>query len=238
MSSDPIGDAGAAAASASNPGSPLTNAKIASVNDDGTLGVDFGDGNPVGIYTFATYVPVVGMVVQIMTSPAGVQYALGPVRTGTQLSATEAAYPIGKRWISGDPTNPADVLGFGTWVAASEGRVVMGAGTSDETYSAGSTGGQSNFGIDASHLPTASPWTVHDPGHSHAITGGGATYYIPGGSTFFLDTTGVFNVQTAAGPTTAAATTTGVSLNTNAGGGNELPTLPPYEVVYIFKRTA
>ena len=153
-------------------------------------------------------------------SGSGVQYAIGVVGSATELPPLMKAYPVGSSWISKLATNPATLLGFGTWVADSAGRFLVGVGTSDATYAGGTTGGASTVTIYAQYLPATSPWTIHDPTHGHAI-----------GSGFILGTGGTGNTGTAgsgAHADSTVATGTGITMNTNtAGGGTALPTAPP-----------
>ncbi len=79
-------------------------------------------------------------------------------------------FPIGAPFISfSDRRNPADILGFGTWVEECQGRVVIGAGESTdsrgetETFAAGATGGAFKHQLTVDELPKhrlrlESPW--------------------------------------------------------------------------------
>lgn len=82
-------------------------------------------------------------------------------------SSLEKAHPVGSVYISVNNTNPNSSLGFGTWVAISQGRVLMGVGTGNDThsnrvnFSGGETGGEYSTKI----LPSNTP----QKGHNHAI---------------------------------------------------------------------
>ena len=139
-----------------------------------------------------------------------------------------ALYPVGSLYTATVSTNPATLLGFGTWTAFGAGRVMIGAGTGGGgTYTAGATGG-SKDAVVVSHTHTA---TVTDPGHNHTYlrpsttlpqSGSSTNCFVPGNIT---DTT-----STASTGISVSNSTTGVS-GTDAN-------LQPYIVVYMWERTA
>ena len=145
--------------------------------------------------------------------------------TAFVIAALALMFPIGTIYTSSSSTNPSISLGFGTWVAFGEGKVLIGVGTG---FTAGSTGGSADAVV-VSHTHTA---TVTDAGHSHAISpnadgyGGGSAKNTVGGTGGSYS----FNTQTATTGITVANSTTGVS-GTNAN-------LQPYVVVYMWNRTA
>ena len=80
-------------------------------------------------------------------------------------AALVAVYPVGSIYINAtSSTNPATLLGFGTWTAFGAGRVMVGLDASDALFdTAEETGGSKNATL-VSHTHTA---TVTDPGHTH-----------------------------------------------------------------------
>lgn len=78
----------------------------------------------------------------------------------------ELVYPIGSVYINAsDSTNPATLLGFGTWERVGTGRVMIDA---NSTYAAGSTGGS------ATHTHTTGDCTLTAaqsgvPAHAHGL---------------------------------------------------------------------
>ena len=142
-------------------------------------------------------------------------------------TALQSLYPVGSIYINaGVSTNPATLLGFGTWAAFGAGRVMIGLNGSDALFDTlGETGG-SKDAIVVSHSHTA---TVTDPGHRHSIgyqsTDPGADY----GSTASGSTAG----------TLTAIATTGISVGVNsAGSSGTNANLQPYITVAMWKRTA
>ena len=118
-------------------------------------------------------------------------------------------YPVGSVYISVNSTSPATLFG-GTWVQIKD-TFLLSAG---DTYTAGNTGGE------ATHTLT----TTEMPSHSH-----NAYLKAP------------FAIQTNGGTEFAALYNTGTSSNayiTNTGGGQAHNNMPPYLVVYMWKRTA
>ena len=146
-------------------------------------------------------------------------------------AVAQVLFPVGAIYSATVSTNPATLLGFGTWTAFGAGRVLIGAGTGGgATYTAGSTGG-SKDAITVSHTHTATS-TVTDSGHSHTgVAGGGGTFYQRYNSGTGADSSGA----------STASATTGVTVATtiaSAGSSGTDANLPPYVVVYMWQRTA
>lgn len=68
----------------------------------------------------------------------------------------QAVYPVGSIYISTNSTNPSTLFGFGTWSAFAQGRTLIGVGTSDQAFTAGATGGESEHTLTSDEVP------VHD----------------------------------------------------------------------------
>ena len=123
-------------------------------------------------------------------------------------AALAALYPVGSIYTNASvSTNPATLLGFGTWTAFGAGKVMIGLDSSDATFSTvGNTGG-SKDAITVSHTHTAtSTSTVTDPGHSH--TGGVSVYTNPANTGGGSASGGPSNTGTATTGITVATTTT------------------------------
>lgn len=142
-------------------------------------------------------------------------------------AALAAAYPVGSIYINAtSSTNPATLLGFGTWVAFGAGRVPVGLDAGNAAFDTAEETGGSADAITVSHTHTA---TVTDPGHVHTIS----TFdNLAGGS-------GGPNVR---GSGSADATTnsavTGISVsNSTEGSSGTNANLQPYIVVRMWKRT-
>ena len=118
------------------------------------------------------------------------------------------AYPIGSIYLSVSNTNPSTLFG-GTWEQIQD-TFLLSAGS---TYTAGDTGGEATHTLTTNEMPS----------HNHVIKG---FSYMPseGGSIEVLSR----NVR----PTEYGKTTD------NAGGGQAHNNMPPYLVVYMWKRTA
>lgn len=146
----------------------------------------------------------------------------------------QALYPVGTVYTNAtSSTNPATLLGFGTWTAFGAGKVMVGLDSGDATFSTvGNTGG-SKDAIVVSHTHTA---TSTDSGHTHTTTfynvnDFNAPQNYKGGA-YSDDQTGTWSITSSTGNANISTTisTTGSSA-TNAN-------LPPYVVVYMWKRTA
>jgi len=127
------------------------------------------------------------------------------------------AYPIGSVYINAsNATNPASLLGFGTWSAFGAGKVMVGLDAGDTSFdTVGETGGEKT------HILTVAEMPAHK--HKFGYTGGntdatGSPYSV--GKAIGHDPSNVY------------------SETTSTGGGGSHNNLQPYIVVYFWKRTA
>lgn len=166
-------------------------------------------------------------------------------------SALNKIYPIGSVYINAtNSTNPATLLGFGTWVAFGAGRVMVGFDAGDSLFNAAEKTGGSKDATLVSHTHSTS---VSDPGHRHLLATNlgntGAPYpdttvtnanYISanahsnGYENYVLD--GV-NSDTNVG--LSGLNTTGISVGISTDGISATnANVQPYVTVYMWKRTA
>lgn len=141
-------------------------------------------------------------------------------------------YPVGSIYTnSSDSTNPATLLGFGTWTAFGAGRVMVGFNASNSLFDTAEETGGSADAILVSHTHTAS---VSDPGHRH--TWGYATDPDDSGAG------GSFREYTRApgsDTTVIQPATTGITVsNSTEGSSGTNANYQPYITVYMWKRTA
>jgi hypothetical protein len=144
-------------------------------------------------------------------------------------AALSLAFPIGAIFSSTSSSNPATSLGFGTWTAFGEGRVLVGAGTG---FAGGATGGSADAVV-VSHTHTATS-SVSDPTHNHPTQG--FTGNLSGSNYFPVYNGGVNSHIVINDPAT-----TGISVSTtvaSAGVSATNANLQPYVVVYMWTRTA
>ena len=147
--------------------------------------------------------------------------------TAAIVAVKSALFPVGAIYTATVSTNPATLLGFGTWTAFGAGRVLIGDGGG---FSAGATGGSADAVV-VSHTHSATS-TVTDPGHAHRIDFGSSF----AGAAFVQPTVTDIgqNINT-------ATATTGITVATSistAGVSGTNANLQPYVVVYMWQRTA
>jgi hypothetical protein len=139
-------------------------------------------------------------------------------------------YPVGSLYYNSSvTTNPATLLGFGTWTAFGAGRVPVGYNASNALFDALEETGGSADAITVSHTHTATS-TVTDPTHNHSYTQ-------PSPGTFVQNINGTG--QGAVSGTTGSAST-GISVATtisSAGSSGTNANYQPYITVAIWKRT-
>lgn len=137
-------------------------------------------------------------------------------------------YPVGSIYTNAsNSTNPATLLGFGTWSAAGAGRVLVGKNTSGTFATAGATGGAEKHTLTVAELPPVSgSWTIHGQEN-------GTIFYTKSG---YATGTLSSNKYTSTSAQTGANSyqTPGFSF----GSGSAHNNLPPYLVVYMWVRTA
>jgi hypothetical protein len=136
----------------------------------------------------------------------------GTITIGSNTATTlQAVYPVGSIYINAAvSTNPASLLGFGTWAAFGAGRVIVGLNASDSDFdTAQETGGAKTHTLSTSEIPS----------HTHNSN------FVTGGS-------GVSGVSTD-GNYDAATNATSAT-----GGGGAHNNLQPYIVAYMWRRTA
>jgi len=125
-------------------------------------------------------------------------------------SLYDAVYPIGCIYQSTVNTNPTVLFPGTTWSVFSEGKVLAGYNSGDNDFSAGNTGGSK----------THSMTTAEMPAHTHGFTAMALT----SGS---INTTG------------STVKSSSQSLTTQStGSGNAFNIMQPYQVVYMWTRTA
>lgn len=150
-------------------------------------------------------------------------------------SILNLTYPVGSIYMSVNSTSPATLFG-GTWVQLKD-RFLLGAGS---TYSNGSTGGAATVTLTSDQMPshTHTQASCTNPGdHKHTVpnnrspssgsSNGPLFESWPGGT----GSTRTHNTSSTGGHTHT------ITLN-NTGGGQAHNNMPPYLVVYMWKRTA
>ena len=131
-------------------------------------------------------------------------------------AAIQNAYPVGSVYLNAsDNTNPATLLGFGTWVAFGAGRVLVGLDSGDSDFdTAEETGGAKTHTLTVDEIPA----------HTHTTQD---RYVVVGGSAANMndaDNQGQYTERTVTSSST--------------GGGSAHNNVQPYIVVHMWKRTA
>jgi len=159
-------------------------------------------------------------------------------------TAARAMWPVGSLFFGAVATNPGTLLGFGTWSAYAEGKVLVGKATSGTFGTGGATGGaetvatnvvvaaQPTFTVDShthtgpSHTHSGPSHTHTGPSHTHPLSNNGqAQLIVPssGAIQALNATTASYTATrqvTGTGSTVSSTITTGIALagNTDAGG--------------------
>lgn len=175
------------------------------------------------------------------TTPTNDDYIIGVNADGVDFKATlanvmKALYPVGSLYFNAAvDTNPATLLGFGTWSPYAAGEMLVGVNPSDPDFeTVGNTGGEKTHLLSWNEMPSHNHG-INDSGHTHASNTAGETVFTAG-STQHVDTSGA-GQQITWGNTTTGSSGTGVSVQFS---GDDQPhnNMPPYIAVYIWQRTA
>ena len=146
----------------------------------------------------------------------------GAFSAGSGVVTMADVYPVGSIYINaGVTTNPATLLGFGTWVAFGTGKMIIGYDASDSDFDAlQETGGAKTHTLSEAELPSH----YHDQGY-------GADQTPRHGITTGLSSVRIDNDGNAFNSTSAARTS-------SVGSGSAHSILNPYIVAYMWRRTA
>lgn len=164
-------------------------------------------------------------------SPTSILQAVGPL-----------IYPVGSIYSNATSgTNPATLIGFGTWVAYGQGRVTVGIDTSDTSFNTpGKTGGTKTETLNESQIPSHYHTGVTDAqgNHTHSATrdvvvtsGSGTNRTYLAGSGQQLAWNGAFGLN-------YSGLHAHNFITNPTGGGQSHNNLQPYIVVYMWLRVA
>lgn len=173
-------------------------------------------------------------------------------------SALVGAYPVGSIYMNAAvATNPATLLGFGTWAAFGAGKVPVGIDASDTDFDAvEETGGSKTNSVSVTTSGTSGSTALTEaqmPKHYHKMLGPTFTTGYPQGSsgssgTYFGgspdDSGHLYGTYSTGGGATSAGYETGTgngdghTHSISSSGSGTANVVQPYIVVYMWKRTA
>lgn len=145
--------------------------------------------------------------------------------------SASAAWPVGSIFLSMVETNPATLLGFGTWAEFGAGRMLIGKDSEDSDFDTlGEEGGAKSSSAVVNHTHQIN---ITDPGHTHTQTtsatdgASGRADASSGGTTY----TNVGGIN---------SSTTGITATSDnpASGVSSFSLMNPYIVVRMWERTA
>lgn len=113
-------------------------------------------------------------------------HLLAELGTPTQTQATsalEGVWPVGALFFSAVSTNPATLLGFGTWAAFAAGQVLVG--DDGGTYAGGTTGGAATHTHSVSQVAFHVRTDVPGAGATNAYDSGGTVNTPTGAASSF-----------------------------------------------------
>lgn len=177
----------------------------------------------------------------------------GSINQENVIGTVDLIYPVGSIYMSVNNTNPSTLFG-GTWEQLKD-KFLLSAG---DNYSAGATGGEATHKLTTNEMPshTHEQYEHNHDGtyHSHGTSAEGE-YFVTSEISTANNTTvsynasgnrivdgqlnGVSSFHHREATDSALVTLFGATAsNKNTGGGQAHNNLPPYLVVYMWKRTA
>lgn len=170
----------------------------------------------------------------IYTKRSGEQFNAGSL-TDADL-AVSASWPVSSIFISVVPTNPNILLGIGTWTRFAQGRMLVGLDEAQTEFDAVlETGGAKTVTLTEAQIPAHWHQTYN---HYHTFPVGWRDTG-PGDGFNAITQVGGVNPNSAGGGTATGVTSSSGAGGTDyAGGGGAHQNLPPYIVVYMWRRTA
>lgn len=196
---------------------PVTNTKLQDIASKATFN-DPVDGTSLELITLGTNDGKLGI------KDAGVTAA--KLATDALELARNLAYPVGSIYMNAtDDTDPATLLGFGTWAAFSTGRILLGAGEGTDnqptpevkTFAAGDFGGQYKHTLLEDEMPI----------HNHRVSMTNDSMEAP--------TNDYSRLGPGHGSTQNNVAKTSVQI-LNAGGGLAHDNIQPYIAVHMWTR--
>ena len=145
-------------------------------------------------------------------------------KTEASFLTMSQVYPIGSVFTAVVSTNPATLLGIGTWSAIGAGRTLVGLDSTDADFNTvEETGGSKTHQLSTGEMPA----------HKHG------TNLRVGGSALTLADTSLSTTVASGDQLDHEYTHTTNSTDTSEAGGTDAHTIvQPYFVVYFWKRTA
>ena len=162
--------------------------------------------------------------------------------TSTEVAQSflDTIYPVGSVYINAtDATDPGTLLGFGSWTAFGAGKVPVGIDSTDNDFDAVGSGTNTNSTTGAKEVKLTSDQSGV-PAHAHKFRITGSSSPTSGTSGGIVMSSGGGGGSTVNGVTGEPSDTEGEQIggNTAADATSAHTNLQPYEVVYMWKRTA
>lgn len=175
---------------------------------------------------------------------SGTGHLILKTRGGTEIDAGQvvpdvlASWPVGSIFMNTSSTNPATLLGGGTWVRWGQGKMPVSQNSAETEFDTSEeTGGAKTVTLTEAQMP------VHNHTATASADGVHTHQYFDQGLGSWVNTSNT-GASRAAVADEGERTTLDSGSHThtitvaNKGGGEAHPNLPPYIVVYMWKRTA
>lgn len=165
----------------------------------------------------------------------GIEQDAGPIYP--PIEAIRRTWPVGSLFLSTVPTNPAELLGMGTWVRYGEGRVFVGQDSTQPEFDVvHKTGGNKKVTLTLANVP---PHNHTTPAHTHSYTLTYNTADFSNGSGGDRSRVTSINTGTTGSEDRSGTTgSSGAGTSGSAGSGEAFDNMPPYVAVYTWRRTA
>jgi len=160
-----------------------------------------------------------------ITSLSGLTTPLSVAQGGTGGTSGGSQLPIGSIYENGAVgTNPATLLGYGTWVEFGTGRMTVALNAGDPIMDLVAETGGSKDAVVVNHTHS-----IIDPGHGH-------TTQIKPGASVQGAATAILSLSTSAPATPSSVSVTGITVS-STGVSGENANMPPFITIYRWIRT-
>jgi hypothetical protein len=155
--------------------------------------------------------------------------------TPDQIPTVPVAWPVGSVFLSVVSTNPATLLGYGTWSQIATGEALVGINTGDAKFDTPEKegGAQGVAATGTISWPAGVP-TINEPN----ITATGTKFTLDAGGTAAVTSWNGTTINVGATTVTNPAQAISWPAGVPTFVGTSSSVIQPYFVVYVFKRTA
>jgi hypothetical protein len=191
-------------------------------------------------YPEAAHINNLNDAVEALEAKVGVDDSA--VATSIDYIIKNQIWPVGAVFISVVDTDPATLIGFGTWEQVAEGQMIVGQKDTDTDFNvAEETGGAKTATLAMTNMPShdhTGSSIAGEAGHRHSVGGDNIIGNSSGHWAYGSGTVSGADISKTAVTSGAGTNHTHSLTVASQGSGTAFSIVNPYFVCYIWKRTA